>query len=300
MTAPSYALNIKRVLVPLLTRPRVAQFIKWAVYTCLFVNFAFYLSDDLLAMKASLATDADWFAMAETFVTSIDTVAWLLLIVLLEFETYVLSEEAYTRRVERLMLSVRIICYLAIGLSALFYFSAALAYYDLSPMEDIRTTCDLSGQEIYLQTGVIEYELITPENCGVMPAAEVLVRVGEDSSVIAPESLPGIRFLSWVDVVNAWVWILVVLLIEVEIHLQWEDRYGSRLLRFVRAAKTLSYLVLIGNGFIWIVTGYPLYTWDAFLWIFGFWAIELNLAEWEQERLEYLAEQVPGDDAARG
>ena len=101
-------LNIKRVLVPLLTRPRVAQFVKWAVYTFLFVNFAFYLNDDLLAMKASLDTDADWVAMAETFVTSIDTVAWLLLIVLLEFETYVLSEEAYTRWVEHLMLSMRI------------------------------------------------------------------------------------------------------------------------------------------------------------------------------------------------
>jgi hypothetical protein len=53
-------------------------------------------------------------------------------------------------------------------------------------------------------------------------------------------------------------------------------------------SKTLCYAILIGNGVIWFFTGYYLYTWDAFLWIFGFWAIELNLAEWEQERLEEL------------
>ena len=80
----------------------------------------------------------------------------------------------------------------------------------------------------------------------------------------------------------------MVLLIEVEIRLQWEDRFGSRLLRAVRLSKTLCYAILIGNGVIWLFTGYYLYTWDAFLWIFGFWAIELNLAEWEQERLEEL------------
>ena len=287
-SATSYAFSIKRILVPLLTRPRVAQFIKWTVYAGLFINFAFYLNDDLLAMRASLADSAGWAETAETFVTSIDTVAWLLLIVLLEFETYVLSEDAYTRWVEAVMMTLRVVCYLAIAAAGWFYTSTAIGYYTITPLEGVESTCELAGGDNYLQTGVIEFEEITGDNCASMPPAEVLVRADVDESVLAPESLPGIRFLSWIDVVNAWVWILVVILIEVEIHLQWEDRFGSRLLRVVRAAKTASYLVLIGNGFVWIATGYPLYAWDAFLWIFGFWAIELNLAEWEQERLEEL------------
>ena len=53
----------------------------------------------------------------------------------------------------------------------------------------------------------------------------------------------------------------------------------------------LAYLVLIGNGVMWAAHSYYLYAWDAFLWIFGFWAIELNLAEWEMERVEQLQEQ---------
>ena len=48
------------------------------------------------------------------------------------------------------------------------------------------------------------------------------------------------------------------------------------------------YLVLIGVMLVWLFTGYYLYSWDAFLWIFGFWAIELNLAEWEQEHKKAL------------
>jgi hypothetical protein len=47
----------------------------------------------------------------------------------------------------------------------------------------------------------------------------------------------------------------------------------------------------MGNGIIWLFGSYYLYTWDAFLWIFGFWAIELNLAEWEIERVHELRTQ---------
>jgi hypothetical protein len=121
-----------------------------------------------------------------------------------------------------------------------------------------------------------------------LPDSGELHRIENEVSVIDTSSLPAVQFLSWIDVVNGFVWIVVVLLIEVEIHLQWEDRFAGRLLRAVRASKTLCYAILIGNGIVWLLTGYYLYTWDAFLWIFGFWAIELNLAEWEQERLEEL------------
>ena len=59
-----------------------------------------------------------------------------------------------------------------------------------------------------------------------------------------------------------------------------------------RLFKTVGYAFLIGNCLMWFVYGYALYTWDAFLWIFGFWAIELTLAEWEEERLEELEKQA--------
>ena len=92
----------------------------------------------------------------------------------------------------------------------------------------------------------------------------------------------------WLDISNAFIWLIVVALIEIEVWLQAADRFGSRLLPVVRVSKSFFYLVLIFNGVTWGITGYALYAWDAFLWVFGFWAIELNLAEWEQDRLEEL------------
>jgi hypothetical protein len=94
-----------------------------------------------------------------------------------------------------------------------------------------------------------------------------------------------------VDICNAFVWLIVVILIEIEVWLQTIDRFSSPLLTATRQVKTLFYLVLMGNGIIWLFGSYYLYTWDAFLWIFGFWAIELNLAEWEIERVHELRTQ---------
>jgi hypothetical protein len=98
-----------------------------------------------------------------------------------------------------------------------------------------------------------------------------------------------VQWLGWIDVDNACVWLLVVFLIEIEVWLQSKDRFFSRALHVVRPLKTLGYLALIANMFVWWFTGYALYAWDAFLWLFGFWAIELNLAEWEVDRLDELA-----------
>jgi hypothetical protein len=50
---------------------------------------------------------------------------------------------------------------------------------------------------------------------------------------------------------------------------------------------------LIANGVVWAFGGYGLFAWDAFLWIFGFWAIELNLAEWELDRVQELESGLP-------
>ena len=56
--------------------------------------------------------------------------------------------------------------------------------------------------------------------------------------------------------------------------------------------------MLIGNAITWGLNDYYLYAWDSFLWICGFWAIEFNLAYWEQERLKELAAEGASIDAA--
>ena len=62
--------------------------------------------------------------------------------------------------------------------------------------------------------------------------------------------------------------------------------------------STALYGVLFLNVLIWSFNGYALYAYDSLLWIVGFWAIELNLAEWERDRVQELSEQAADKQAA--
>ncbi|MFQ5983339.1 MAG: hypothetical protein ACE5KS_08195 [Woeseiaceae bacterium] len=285
----STAFTIKSLLVPLLTRPRVAQLIKWTVYLALLVNFGIYIYDDWWAYKNAVAPDAPWSEIFEQFSTTIDMAAWLGLVFLFELETYALPDEAFKTWVTRTIHAARIVCYLAVFYAAYGYTAIAFDYYDLTDLPELTHLCQVADQGTSLQLDTVRYSKVTSENCAHISAGAPFYRTGEDVSIIDAPTLAHVQWQSWVDVVNAYVWLIVVFLIEVEVRIQSADRFGSRSLKAVRQSKTAFYGVLIINGFIWAVSGYPMYAWDAFLWIFGFWAIELNLAEWEQERARELA-----------
>ena len=285
----SRAFTIKSLLVPLLTHPRVAQFIKWTIYLALVFNFGIYGYDDWMAYKSALATDAPWSDIFEQFATTIDMAGWLGLVFLFELETYALPDGAFKAWVTKTLHAVRIVCYVGIVYAAYGYTVNTLNYYDYVDVDRLTELCQIADQGRTLQLDIIAYTPITSENCAGIPAGAPFYRDAAEISVIDGPTLNHVIKLSWVDVANAFVWLIVVFLIEVEIRIQAADRFDSRSLKPVRMLKTIFYFELIINAVIWGATGYPIYAWDAFLWIFGFWAIELNLAEWEQERVQELA-----------
>ena len=281
--------TIKSLLVPLLTRPRVAQTVKWAVYIALTLNFGVYAYDDWMAYKSVLAPGAPWSDVFEQFATTIDMIAWLGLVFLFELETYALPDEAFEGRVTKIIHVVRVACYIGIAYAAYGYTINLVEYFDFVEIDDLTELCQIADQDRSLQLDTITYLPITAENCAsISTEAPYYQKVGE-LSVIDTSTLDHVQKLSWVDVANAFVWLIVVFLIEFEIRMQSADRFGSRALKPVRLIKTIFYGELTINAVIWGTTGYPIYAWDAFLWIFGFWAIELNLAEWEQDRTQELA-----------
>ena len=281
--------SIKSLLVPLLTHPRVAQFIKWTVYLALIVNFGVYIYDDYWAYKSAVADDAPLSEIFEQFSTTIDMAAWLGLVFLLELETYALPDEAFKTWVTKTIHIVRVVCYVSIAYAAYGYTAILIDYYDLTERTEITDLCQVADQGTALQLTTIDYAQITSENCAHLSAGPPYYHPGEDVSLIDAPTIDHVQKLSWVDVVNAYVWLIVVFLIEVEVRMQSADRFDDKALKPIRQLKTALYGVLIINAIIWIATDYPIYAWDAFLWIFGFWAIELNLAEWEQQRVQELA-----------
>ncbi len=281
-------LTIKSFLIPLLTRPRIAKIIKYSVYSWLVVDFGFYMTDDYLAYRAALPENALLADIVQQFSTSIDMAAWLGLVFLFELETYALPDEAFKGWVPKALHGARLICYISIGYAAFGYTAETLENYVVSEVTGVTNICELADQGISLQTDVITYREITSANCKELSDDSRFYHIADEVSVVDASTLQHIRWMGWVDVVNAIVWILVVLLIELEVWLQAADRFSSLALTVARQTKSFLYLILILNGFIWAFTHYWLYAWDAFLWIFGFWAIELNLAEWERDRLQEL------------
>ncbi len=282
-------LTIKSLLVPLLTHPKVAQFVKYTVYLGLLINFGFYVVDDYTAWKAALSPESPLSESIMQFSTTIDMSAWIGLIIVFELETYLLSDEAFTSLVNRVFVAFRVVFYLMIFYAAFGYTVLALDNFEFTRLDGTSSPCQYADEGKWMQLDVNDWAEITSDNCAELSEDTVFYRIGEDLSIISESSLSHVQNMGWVDICNAFFWLIVVFLIELEVWLQSRDRFSSKSLVVVRQVKSLLYLVLIGNGVIWFFTGYYVYSWDAFLWIFGFWAIELNLAEWEQERLEELA-----------
>lgn len=282
-------ISIKQVLLPLLAHPRVAFSLKWFVYGWLFINFLQYVQDDILAYHSSLPADASLADIILTFRTSIDVAAWLVLIVVFELETHALPDAAFTRWMDRVFTAIKGLCYTCIAYAAYGYFADTLDLYDLIPLGHIDDLCSVAGQGLFLQLDAADYSEISLAGCSALNAGSEFFQIRGQTSIVSANELDSIRTMGWLDFGNAIVWIVVVILIDVEVHLQNADKFGSKRLSYARLFKMLGYGFLIGACLMWFFYGYALYTWDAFLWIFGFWAIELNLAEWEQERLKELS-----------
>jgi len=284
---PSF--TVKTLLAPLLRHPRFAQVLKYTIYAALVINFLIYAYDDWLAFKGTLPADAPLSKVLERFATSIDMLAWLGLVFLFELETYTLSEKVLEGIVGKLLPALRLVCYLSIAYAVYGYLASTLDYYTTEVVPGLRDLCQLADQGRSLQTDVITYVEISRQNCASLAGSGEFVRVPAELAVVDRDMLNHLRWMGWIDVQNALVWLTVVFLIEVEIRLQAADRFSSRLLRTVRRAKTAFYGLLSLNLCIWVLNAYYIYAWDAFLWIYGFWAIELNLAEWELDRTSVLA-----------
>ncbi|MDH3990236.1 MAG: hypothetical protein OEV34_13950, partial [Gammaproteobacteria bacterium] len=112
-------------------------------------------------------------------------------------------------------------------------------------------------------------------------------------AVVDAAGLTEIVRLAWVDVINAAVWLLVVLVLEIDVRLQEQNRLEGLALKVSSAAKFVLYGTLFLAAIYWGIKGDFVDFWDAFLWLVAFVFIELNVFEWrEEENLAMAAEST--------
>jgi hypothetical protein len=112
-------------------------------------------------------------------------------------------------------------------------------------------------------------------------------------AVVDQRGLMDVTRLAWVDVINAGVWLLVVLLLEIDVRLQERGKFEGLALRISNLSKYALYSILLLAAVYWGIKGDFVDFWDAFLWLVAFAFIELNVFEWRKESLEHDLSAAP-------
>jgi len=259
---------------------------KYTVYVLLTMNvYWFYLEESAAAvLQFSDGIEANRFI--EAYSATIDTAAWVVLLLLFELETYVLDGRHFTRAVALSLHGLRAICYALIIYAFFGYIANLNFHYAMGVLEEVTDACALLPDAWLWAVTLDEYAEITAANCSSLAAGGSLYQFEEMRAVVDQAGLTDIRRLAWVDVINAAVWLLVVMVLEIDVRLQERDRLQGLALRTSTGAKFILYSILLLAAVYWGVKGDFVDFWDAFLWLVAFVFIELNIFEWRQEELQ--------------
>ncbi len=265
---------------------KLQQFVKWAVYSLLIVNFGFYIWEDVYRAIHTLHAGSTLFDWTTEFATTIDTSAWFILLLMFELETYLLEDAQWKRWVSRTVRGLRILCYVMIMHTVVAYTGTLIKYTPTLPVVGVESLCDLKDDGVsYVYN--LEYTEVDADTCLTLSSDTEFFKLGHKDPLVTNEAgLDIARQLAWADVIEVIVWLVIVLSIEKVVRLQSQGVTGGGLMSTLKRAKLVSYGILFVLAVYWAGLGHWLYTWDTFLWVAGFAVIEMNVSEWRDELLE--------------
>jgi hypothetical protein len=261
-------------------RYRAFTAVKYLVYILLSFNVWLFLQEELQALEYTFVDGISPGQLVQVFSATIDTSAWVILLLLFELETSVLDDQKIHGPLKWAMHGIRGICTIAIVYAFTGYYAELVTLYDVAPLNGT-DACSLLDQGYSLLVNLDEYIPLDAANCAALSGEAY--RLNGFDILADGEVLQSARMLAWTDVINAAAWILVVIVLEVEVRLQLRGDLSGRFLRVNRFFKLVVYGVLFGAAAYWGYAGDFLDFWDAALWLFAFIFIELNVFEWQYE-----------------
>ncbi len=261
-------------------RFRLFKFAKYLVYALLSFNIYLFLQEELLALSFTFADGIELGQIVQAFSATIDTTAWVVLLLMFELETAALDDRKIHGAVKWGLHGLRGICYIALLYAFTGYYQELVALYQVVPLA-VPDACSLVGGDYSLLVDLDEYVALDAINCATL-GDQVYTVAGFD--ILADsETLRSAQILAWVDVINAADWILVVIVLEVEVRLQLRGDLSDQVMNATKVIKLILYAILFLCAGYWGYAGDFLDFWDASLWLFAFIFIELNVFEWQYE-----------------
>lgn len=262
--------------------PSLRAFIrlKYLVYCLLMLNVYFFLKEEMATLAHTYGSGIALGQIFQVFSSTIDTAAWVLLLLLFELETCVIDDARLRGGLKFSLHAVRGLCSLTIIYAFTGYYAELVALYDIRELSGW-DGCGRVAEGWSLLMGLDQYEALSPANCDRLSAGAF--RIGDFQVVASAEMLQKARGLAWTDVLNAGAWILVVIVLEIEVRLQLAGRLNDAMMKPFRYVKLVLYSVLALALLYWMLAGKFIDFWDASLWLFAFVFIELNVFDWQRE-----------------
>lgn len=254
--------------------------IKYLTYLLLGINIWLFLQEELLTLEHVALGELAPGQLVQAFSATVDTSAWVILLLLFELETSVLDDSQIRGGVRWALHGIRGICYVFIVYAFAGYYGEVAPLHAVVPFAG--DPCALAGQGWSILLNLDDFAVLDASNCAAL-GAEVYQLTDFSQVLASADSIEAARWLAWTDVVNAGVWILVVVVLEVEVRLQLRGGLTAAALALNKLIKFGLYGLLFAAAAYWGFAGDFLDFWDAALWLFAFIFIELNVFEWQFE-----------------
>lgn len=262
------------------TRFRLFNAAKYIVYLLLCFNIYLFLQEELEALSFTFADGVQPGQLIQAFSATIDTAAWVILLLMFELETAVLNDRSIHGLVKWGLHGLRGLCCIALLYAFTGYYQELVTLYQVSPLA-LADACSLVGGDYSLLVDLDDYVPLDAGNCAAL-GGQVFTVAGFNI-LVDSETLRSAQVLAWVDVINAADWILVVIVLEVEVRLQLRGDLSDQVMNATKIVKLVIYAILFLCAGYWAYAGDFLDFYDAALWLFAFIFIELNVFEWQYE-----------------
>jgi len=260
------------------------QIFKYLIYGLLAFDVYLFFVEEFSATSFRFAKGLNFSEIIVAYSGTIDTAAWVILLIVFELETYVIDDDKLKGGLKWFLNVVSLLSYSVIVYSFYAYNQKLIWTYDFQQIGEAADVCKYMGQS-WLEE-LDHFVEITSDNCGSLASSTELWGIPDQNIVADINTLTLTKRLALTDVLNSAAWLLVVLVLEFDVWLQLKHKLKGGLYLANKIVKFFAYTLLLLAAIYWGYTGQFLDFWDAFLWIVAFLFIEMNLFKWHEETEE--------------
>ena len=251
-----------------------ARIIKGTIYSLVVFNLLYYAHAEFSALE-TLPANASMWQILRGLGSTIDYVAWMILIAIFEIESAFRKGQRFTGTARRIAVVISTICYAGLAYAGYTYIDDFL-WYDRFASFDGDSACDVADGEFYFLDHRENYVALTAENCANLDPTSLLLHDNENT-LITPEAWKASWRLSVVNLANAAAWLILLLMTQLRIESDRVKRVRRRNWSAWITATVVLYGVLTFNAVYWIAFGNWIDGWDASLWLIAIALIEWNI-----------------------